>query len=189
MPRRTRPTDPPRTAPQSIDGSLARDTLKGLFESSFDGMLLVASGGRILEANRPASRLLGRSPGDLIGKRVRELGATGGAEPEWAVLQGAATRQIILTVHRPDRSSRSIVVPDRTQPQMKNGLLRTSALAAFFAFTGGHPFPMARPGRRGRGRRRQFLAMVVQLRLIIAILRGRFVNYVITALKKNMNMS
>ena len=57
-------------SPKSVP---VRAALRALFENSVDGMLLIDRRAQIVEANVRAARLLGRTPGDLIGKRVRDL--------------------------------------------------------------------------------------------------------------------
>src|SRR5271163_3901889 len=56
-----------------IKSAPVRAALRTVFGESFDGMVLLDRRDRIVEANVPASRLLGLPLEDIVGKRVRDL--------------------------------------------------------------------------------------------------------------------
>jgi len=103
-------------APQAgIKSAPVRAALRALVGGSFDGMVLLDRQDRIVEANVPASRLLGRSPEDITGKRFRDVvkvrhrrGPREGAVPVDA-RYGAG---IFLTLERRDKSLVEIVARD-----------------------------------------------------------------------------
>jgi PAS domain S-box-containing protein len=115
-------TEPEREpAPQDAEELLGflseQDTRERVFEAYPDAVLILDSGDTVLEMNRAAAELLGRSRDERV--ELHELLADGGEER----LEGASdgVRQGRVEIRRADRSTmrvmaRSIVVPGDSRP-------------------------------------------------------------------------
>ena len=109
-----------------------RAALRVLFEDSVDGMLLINRREQIVEANVRAARLLGRTPDDLIGKRVRDLvkvhhrSAPLDSPPTCDVPHAPDT---LLTLERRDKSLVDVIARDvrNVAPRMCVRILREVA--------------------------------------------------------------
>ena len=104
------------TSRGGIKSAPVRAALQALVRGSFDGMVLLDRQDRIVEANVPASRLLGIAPEDIPGKRFRDVVKVrhrrrrprDGAVPVDAP-HGA---EVLLTLERRDKSLVEIVLRD-----------------------------------------------------------------------------
>ncbi len=94
--------------------------LRLLFETSPDGVLVVDSHGRVIDANARAAKLLGLSPNAVLGKRSRDLvearHKSRGARSAKSIGQPAA----VVTIERADRSGADLLVQDL--PRVAPGL-------------------------------------------------------------------
>lgn len=99
----------------------AAELLRSVFESAFDAMLLSGPGGRIVDANAPAARLLGLPVQELLGKRLRDVVRIRGRRKARADAMppdaGAATR---FTLER--RDGTRIEVTSRDTGEVAPGL-------------------------------------------------------------------
>jgi PAS domain-containing protein len=116
-------------SPKSVP---VRAALRLLFENSADGMLLIDGREQIVEANVRAARLFGRTPDDLIGKRVRDLvkvhhrSVPLDSPPTTDVPRAPDT---LLTLERRDKSLVDVIVRDvrNVAPRMCVRILREVA--------------------------------------------------------------
>jgi signal transduction histidine kinase len=120
--KRERPISPGGTKSAPV-----RAALRVLFESSFDGMLLLGRQGCIVDANPRASRLFGLPMEGIIGKRVRDLVKV--RQRRVSMVDAPDAAWIFLTLERQDKSLVDIFVRDvrNLAPRMCVRILREVA--------------------------------------------------------------